>query len=410
MGDIDWGALLEGKEPTAERILDLSGISGLHSVGSDISISGSTTSRGTGRPYQHQKSNNFSDSGSLVNLQSVNDLLAQSPSPEPYRSRSAASFKSNVTFSESEPEVFNIAEEINLLSIADLMPSEQESSEEASDTELASEREYTTQRYTDPDNYTEPITEEHEYSEIEDEISEDIKTKSEGWKAVKDRMINKGRKIPVFMVGPKKKAISRDLSFNKSLERSELSQLLSTRKSSKSTIKTEASSRKSSIISEKSTFVPTTYNYSRSSYTEDITTVSDSSEMETVTKSSTKTSITNIKFAEPCCKCKCKCQAADLNIKPVGLRGTVLDPKTLSELAEMNPDKIALLNIMKAQYHLTKGLLDITSGIINSEIDSCQPTARYTSIEETRRYIKKNQPYKKSKRGKSRKENRPEKT
>ena len=395
-GEIDWEALLEGKEP---ELNDSEGISGLISVDSDISLSRSTpTARTTSRSQTPSDSNTRDRSHGLVevhsfmNLQSVNDLLGpvESPSPELHGTRSASSIKSNVTFSESEPEVFNIAEEINLLSIGDLLPEEQlegsfdesKSQGYSSDkfTEAESELDNVTAAASVIDEVQEEEEEEDLYTEEDDEISEEIRTKSDGWKSVKDKMLNKGKKIPVFMVGPKKKKLQRDLSFSRSMDKTELSQLISGSKTSKTSMKSE--------ISEKS---PTkTFNYT--SFTEDLTTISDSSELETVTKS--RTSITELKFESPCCGCKCKNQTADINMRPIPLfSGVTLDSKTLEELSAMNPDKIALLNMMKAQYNLTKGLIDITSNILNSEIEQCKPTARHTTYEETKKYIRKYQPY-----------------
>ena len=401
-GEIDWGALLEGKEPEPDGS---EAISGLISVDSgDISISDTTGQSISRTPTPtRDRTGSASEAQSFLKLQSVNDLLGQvqSPSPE-LRTRSASSIKSYVTFSESEPEVFNIAEEINLLSIGDLLPEEQleegyETSNESKSQNYSSDK--FTEAYSESDEEVdlaeaskiEEVQEEEEeeiYTQ-DDEISEDIKIKSDGWKNVKNKMLNKGNKIPVFMVGPKKKKFQRDLSFSK--DKSEVSQLISS-KTLNTSVKSEISSRISTNVSEKS---PTkTYNYT--SFTEDITTISDSSELETVTKS--RTSITEVKFNPPCCDCKCKNQTADINMRPIPLfSGTTLDSKTLAELSAMNPDKIALLNMMKAQYSLTKGLIDITSNILNSEIENCKPTARHTTFEETKEYIRKNQPYKRSK-------------
>lgn len=394
-GEIDWGALLEGKEPELDGS---EAISGLISVDSgDISIS-DTTGQSISRTPTPTRDRAGSASGaqSFLKLQSVNDLLGpvQSPSPE-LRTRSASSIKSYVTFSESEPEVFNIAEEINLLSIGDLLPEELEEGYETSNESKSGvySSDKFTEAYSESDNEgdsaavsrTEKVEEEEEIISQNDEISEDIKIKSDGWKNVKDKMLNKHNKIPVFMVGPKKKKFQRDLSFSK--DKSEVSQLISS-KTLNTSVKSEISSRVSTNVSDKS---PTkTYNYT--SFTEDITTISDSSELETVTKS--RTSVTEVKFTPPCCYCKCKNQTADINMRPIPLfSGTTLDSKTLAELSAMNPDKIALLNMMKAQYNLTRGLIDITSNILNSEIENCKPTARHTTFEETKKYIRKHQPY-----------------
>ena len=401
-GEIDWGALLEGKEPEPDGS---EAISGLISVDSgDISISDTTGQSISRTPTPtRDRTGSASEAQSFLKLQSVNDLLgpALSPSPE-LRTRSASSIKSYVTFSESEPEIFNIAEEINLLSIGDLLPEEQleEGYETSNDSKSGN---YSSDKFTEAYSEFEEEVDSAEASKIEevqeeeeeeintqdDEISEDIKIKSDGWKNVKNKMLNKGNKIPVFMVGPKKKKFQRDLSFSK--DKSEVSQLISS-KTLNTSVKSEISSRISTNVSDKS---PTkTYNYT--SFTEDITTISDSSELETVTKS--RTSVTEVKFNPPCCDCKCKNQTADINMRPIPLfSGTTLDSKTLAELSAMNPDKIALLNMMKAQYSLTRGLIDITSNILNSEIENCKPTARHTTFEETKEYIRKNQPYKRMK-------------
>ena len=397
-GEIDWAALLEGEEPTPDDPYD---ISGLISIDSDISISGSTATALTRTPTPtdtRDRSHSISErhSYSFMNLQSVNDLLGPvlSPSPELHATKSASSIKSNVTFSEYEPEVFNLAEEINLLSIGDLLPEEQLEGEETFNESKYYSSDKFTEAYSESDEgdvtAAPSVIEEEQETEVyseDDDISEEIKTKSDGWKSVKERMLNKGKKIPVFMVGPKKKKLQRDLSFSRSMDKTELSQLVSG-KTSKTSIISEVNTRKSCDVSEKS---PTkTYNYS--SFTEDVTTISDSSELETVTKS--RTSLTEIRFEPPCCGCKCKNQRADMNMRPIPLfSGMTLDSKTLEELSAMNPDKIALLNMMKAQYNLTRGLIDITSNILNSEIDNCKPTSRYTTYEETKEYIKKHQPY-----------------
>ena len=432
MGEIDWEALLEGKEPEPK---DTEDISGLLSVNSDeISITASSTQ--STKELSKSKSLDLSGSGHFFNLQSVNDLIcqgqsvndlvsheqsvndlvsheqslndlnsfAQSPSPEVHASRSALSVRSNVTFSEDVPEVFNLAEEMNLMSIGDLIPEEALELDYTTDVNDTS-RNTSPDKLTEIDSYTEIDTftgNRKHYSEdtksilsvlsgtnvddvdediVTEDISEEIKEKEDGWSKVKDKLTNKNsdKKIPVFMVGPKNKRLSKDLSFSKSQE---MSREKSSRKNN------EERNRKSSQLSERTE--PKSFNYT--SFTEDITTVSDTSTAETVTQS--KTSVTKVKFDPPCCKCRCVNQVADVNMKPIPLfSGVTLDSKTLDELSAMNPDKVALLNMMKAQFSLTKSLIDITSSILKSEVDDCKPTYRHTNLKETKQFIKKNQPH-----------------
>lgn len=427
MGDIDWEALLEGKEPEPHVSDGFEDLSGLLSVNSEISITASTQSN---KESSRAKSVDLSESGSFGNLQSVNDLISyeQSPSPEVPATRSAVSVKSNVTFSETSPEIYNINEDINLLSIGDLVPDEDFEMDTQSDagvnfslsdrrpdkftkfdTNLISVDE-SPEKITEVDSYTElysRIDNKKAFSEDErsasavvtdskfddedivtEEISEEIDERDAHWRNVKSK-VTRNSEIPVFMVGSKKKKPSKDLSSSKYKE-----------KNKGIPRKKKSESRKPSISStrdEHNSFKYTSernegksFNYT--SFTEDVTTVSETSAAETLTQS--KTSVTNVKFEAPCCKCKCNNQIADVNIKPIPLfSGMTLDSKTLDELSAMNPDKIALLNMMKAQFNLTKGLIEITSNILKSEIDDCQPTYRHTNLEDTKKLIKKNQPY-----------------
>ena len=403
MAEIDWAALLDGKTPPPRDLISEQ-LSGLHT---DLDVSLTTTSN-TRRNVtvstedSVEEDDSVASAGSFLNLHDINDLLPESPDLP--ASKSASSLKSNVTFSESEPEVYNIVEELNLLSIGELSVAEEVTSEASAGgysgdvfTSVYSETAKSKQTESAITESGGDITEEGSQSE---EIAEDIiKTRSDPWKVAKNRLLNKGTEIPVFMVGPKKKQLHRDLSFSKSNEET-ASPVKSSRISVPSSSRARAGKSGASYTSVISD--GPSYNSYTTVSSEDVTTISESSELQTVTKS--HRSVTEVKLETPCCKCRCQNVEADLNMKPLPLfSGVTLDAGTLEQMSLLNPDKIALLNMMKAQYNLTKGLIEITSGILDSEIGKCRPKFRHTSLEETKRYIKKHQPYKSSKKRKGEK-------
>ena len=391
--EINWEALLNDEEISvslseAPPMVSPSRLSGLLTLNLEIDTTLSDSSENKALPFPHkyerdqieEEEENDTTSDSISNLKSLHDL-DELFADEQNTKAPEENFETYEERSQSE-NTFNISEELNVKSVGELLSERihHETSEAVPETENNFSNAKSSHKIpkidSEPYNYSEDTFDEDyedDFNSDTEEVTESIKAKSVGWKVVKEKVLNRDS-IPVFLVNRKK--FSRDLSIRSVDSKS----YTATAKSPTEVDKSYATDRTITPTSSKSSG-----HYKMSSKAVNKSDFSDS------------TSVENVVLKEPeCPRCSCKYPIADLNTKPISvLRGVPLDPQTLVNLSEMSPDKITILNLLKAQYNLTRGILDITNSIISSNLESCTPNHKYTTWKDTKRYIKKHKKTKK---------------